>query len=143
MSNISNPLSASGNAQNSSSASAGIPPTYTNMSGVGQRFRNIESQIMACIFKTMVTRCVAISKDLKNQENISLYCDLRQFMTYVKEAHGGVFRRVALSCILDSADLPNKRYKSEVQTTRVIRFVRIDVAVIQDFDYICICPDRK
>ncbi|CAG5120059.1 unnamed protein product, partial [Candidula unifasciata] len=32
----------------------------------------------------------------------SLFCDVRQMMAYVKEIHGGTFRRVALSGLLDS-----------------------------------------
>lgn len=43
-------------------------------------------------------------------------------MTYIKEAHGGVFRRVALSGLIDSANRANKN-KDNVQTTRVIRHV--------------------
>lgn len=50
-----------------------------------------------------------------------LYCDVRQLMTYIKEAHGGVFRRVALSGLIDATNRPNK--KQDVQTTRVIRHV--------------------
>lgn len=81
---------------------------------------------MAYVFKVLVTRLVDSAKQLKAQENIGLYCDVRQLMTYVKEAHGGIFRRVALSGILDSADRPNKRCNSNVQTTRVIRFANIN-----------------
>lgn len=32
----------------------------------------------------------------------SLFCDIRQLITYFKEVHGGTFRRVALSGLLDS-----------------------------------------
>jgi len=32
----------------------------------------------------------------------SLYCDVRQLLSYVKEIHGGTFRRVALSALLDA-----------------------------------------
>lgn len=88
----------------------------------GHSTRGIEGQIFNCVFKPLVTRFVKTLKEVKAQENISLYCDLRQFMAYVKEVHGGVFRRVILSGILDSADRPNKRYNSNVQTTRVIRY---------------------
>ncbi|XP_076677709.1 unc80, NALCN channel complex subunit isoform X4 [Andrena cerasifolii] len=89
----------------------------------GHSTRGIEGQIFNCVFKPLVTRFVKALKEVKAQENISLYCDLRQFMAYVKEVHGGVFRRVILSGILDSADRPNKRYNSNVQTTRVIRHI--------------------
>lgn len=41
-------------------------------------------------------------------------------MTYVKEAHGSVFRRVALSALLDTADRASKK-EPNIQTTRVIR----------------------
>jgi len=40
-------------------------------------------------------------------------------MTFVKEAHGGVFRKVALSGLLDSISRPEKQ--AEMQTTRVIK----------------------
>ncbi|KAG8225920.1 hypothetical protein J437_LFUL005956 [Ladona fulva] len=43
----------------------------------------------------------------------ALYSDVRQLMTYVKEAHGGVFRRVALSGLLDSANRPYKGQSSK------------------------------
>lgn len=41
-------------------------------------------------------------------------------MIYVKEGHGNVFRCVALSALLDSADRPSKK-ETNVQTTRVIK----------------------
>jgi hypothetical protein len=31
-----------------------------------------------------------------------MFCDVRQLITYFKEIHGGTFRRVALSGLLDS-----------------------------------------
>lgn len=92
-----------------------------NYSGMSYISRNIEGQIMRCVFKSLVTRFSKSSKELKSQENIALYSDVRQFVIYVKEAHGGIFRRVALSGILDSSDRPNKRCTSRLQTTRVIR----------------------
>lgn len=49
-----------------------------------------------------------------------MYLEVRQLMTYVKEAHGSVFRRVALSALIDTADRPSKK-ESNIQTTRVIR----------------------
>jgi hypothetical protein len=112
--------SISGTSGNIGAMTSGVATSY-NSGGYGSR--GIEGQIMSCIFKVLVTRLVGFSKQLKTQENVSLYCDVRQLMTYVKEAHGSIFRRVALSGILDSADLPNKRCNSNVQTTRVIRFV--------------------
>ena len=43
-------------------------------------------------------------------------------MTYIKEAHGGVFRRVALSGLIDSASRFNKK-PNNIQTARVLRHV--------------------
>lgn len=51
-----------------------------------------------------------------------MYCEIRQLITYVKEAHGSTFRRVALSGLLDTADRPNKK-DNNIQTTRVIRYL--------------------
>ncbi|XP_069694360.1 protein unc-80 homolog isoform X2 [Periplaneta americana] len=82
--------------------------------------RGIEGQIMANVFKALVTRLARSTKELKAQENMALYCDVRQLMTYIKEAHGGVFRRVALSGLLDSASRPHRK-EPNLQTTRVIR----------------------
>lgn len=52
-----------------------------------------------------------------------MYCEIRQLMTYIKEAHGSVFRRVALSALIDTADRPSKNKDSNIQTTRVIKHV--------------------
>lgn len=52
----------------------------------------------------------------------ALYSDVRQLITYIKEGHGSVFRRVALSALLDTADRPSKK-EPNVQTTRVIRHI--------------------
>lgn len=79
-----------------------------------------ESQVIAAVFKTLVTRFMESFKELKSQENIALYCDVRQLVTYVKGAHGGPFRLVALSGILDVTPRPNKKAPT-MQTTRVIR----------------------
>lgn len=54
----------------------------------------------------------------------ALYCEIRQLMTYVKEAHGSVFRRVALSALIDTAERPNRK-EPNLQTTRVIRYLQV------------------
>ncbi|XP_023318464.1 protein unc-80 homolog isoform X2 [Trichogramma pretiosum] len=113
-----------GIASASSSGGSGYNTGMGPGGGIGNRFRSIESQIMGYVFKTIVTKCCEGSKSLRSQDNIALYCDVRQLMTYIKEAHGGVFRRVALSCILDSADRPN-RVRSEPHQTKVIRHINL------------------
>ncbi|KAE8737653.1 hypothetical protein FOCC_FOCC016879, partial [Frankliniella occidentalis] len=84
--------------------------------------RGVEGHIMSAVFKALVTRLVKSAKELKSTENIALFCDVRRLMTYVKEAHGGVFRRVALSGLLDCASRPNRREPAS-QTTRVIKHI--------------------
>ena len=53
-----------------------------------------------------------------------LYCDVKQFLNYIKETKGGTFRRVALSGLLDAVDrTPGKKPK----TTKVVRYVKVKV----------------
>lgn len=61
----------------------------------------------------------------------ALYCDVRQLMTYIKEAHGGVFRRVALSGLLESASRPHRK-EPNTQTTRVIKYASYEDMEIRD-----------
>lgn len=79
-----------------------------------------EAQVVAAVFKSLVTRCVQSFKELKCQENIALYSDVRQLITFVKNTHGGTFRRVALSGAIDVTPKPNKK-AYDLQTTRVVR----------------------
>lgn len=81
---------------------------------------NAESQIIAAVFKGLVSRFVEAQKELKSPENIGLYCDVRQLITYIKGAHGGPFRRVALSGIMAVTPRPHKK-GPQLTTTRVIR----------------------
>ncbi|KAH8363403.1 hypothetical protein KR084_009623 [Drosophila pseudotakahashii] len=81
-----------------------------------------EAQVVGAVFKPLVSRFVEAQKDLKGPENIALYGDIRQLVTYVKGAHGGPFRLVALSGILSVTPRPHKKGPSS-QTTRVIRHI--------------------
>ncbi|KAG5670539.1 hypothetical protein PVAND_000795 [Polypedilum vanderplanki] len=83
---------------------------------------NAEGQIIAAVFKALVTRFVDSQKELKSPENIGLYCEVRQLITYIKGAHGGPFRRVALSGILSVTPRPHKK-GPQLTTTRVIRHI--------------------
>ncbi|XP_074657337.1 protein unc-80 homolog [Tubulanus polymorphus] len=73
----------------------------------GAGVKGIEGTVMAHILKPLVSRFVESWKELHSHENISIYCDVRQMMTYVKELHGGTFRRVALSGLLDAVERPS------------------------------------
>ncbi|XP_068157117.1 protein unc-80 homolog [Drosophila tropicalis] len=92
----------------------------TNFSGGSSG--GAEGQIVGAVFKPLVSRFVEASKDLKSPENIALYGDIRQLVTYVKGAHGGPFRLVALSGILAVTPRPHKKGPT-AQTTRVIRHI--------------------
>lgn len=50
--------------------------------------------MIKCIFKPFIMRMVLVQKELKVQENMSLYCEIRQFISYVRDHHGGIFRNV-------------------------------------------------
>ncbi|KAF5273419.1 hypothetical protein FQA39_LY07436 [Lamprigera yunnana] len=89
----------------------------------GGGIRGVEGQIVSHVFKSLVTRFVKSSKEMKVAENLSMYCEVRQLIIYVKEAHGSTFRRVVLSALLDTVDRPHKK-DSDLQTTRVIRHIQ-------------------
>uniref|UniRef100_A0AAG5CN78 Protein unc-80 homolog n=1 Tax=Anopheles atroparvus TaxID=41427 RepID=A0AAG5CN78_ANOAO len=90
-----------------------------------------ESQLIGAVFKTLISRLVQSHKELKTQENLALYCDVRQLITYVKGAHGGPFRVVALSGILAVTPRPHKQAPN-MQTTRVIRHLLTnDIQLLQ------------
>ncbi|XP_078260330.1 protein unc-80 homolog isoform X4 [Rhinoraja longicauda] len=65
---------------------------------------NMEAIIVSCMFKPLITRCASTTHELHSAENLGLYCDIRQLVQFIKEAHGNVFRRVTLSALLDSAE---------------------------------------
>ncbi len=53
----------------------------------------------------------------------SLYGEVRQLLHYVREAHGGVFRRVALSGLIDSAGKGQKELKDKEKMGKDDRYV--------------------
>ncbi|XP_062907898.1 protein unc-80 homolog isoform X3 [Mobula hypostoma] len=90
-----------------------MEPVTDNKAGFGNNFttgdsksatRNMEAIIVSCMFKPLITRCASTTHELHSAENLGLYCDIRQLVQFIKEAHGNVFRRVTLSALLDSAE---------------------------------------
>lgn len=55
----------------------------------------VDTIIVKYTFKPFISRLVFVQKELKVQENMSLYCEIRQFISYVREYHGGIFRNVS------------------------------------------------
>ncbi|XP_060802082.1 protein unc-80 homolog isoform X1 [Amyelois transitella] len=86
--------------------------------------RAIETFIIESTFRVLVTRFALMHKELKMLDNSALYMEVRMLLSYVKEAHGGQFRLVAFSALLDTAERPDSQQKeSNMQTTRVIRHI--------------------
>ncbi|KAJ0009452.1 hypothetical protein NQD34_001154 [Periophthalmus magnuspinnatus] len=90
-----------------------MEPITDNKAGFGNNFatgdnksvaQNMEAVVVGCMFKSLITRCASTTHELHSPENLGLYCDIRQLVQFIKEAHGNVFRRVALSTLLDSAE---------------------------------------
>ncbi|XP_046704530.1 protein unc-80 homolog isoform X4 [Silurus meridionalis] len=75
--------------------------------------QNMEAVVVGCMFKSLITRCASTTHELHSPENLGLYCDIRQLVQFIKESHGNVFRRVALSALLDSAEKLNATKKTE------------------------------
>ncbi|XP_068101297.1 protein unc-80 homolog isoform X21 [Hyperolius riggenbachi] len=90
-----------------------MEPVTDNRAGFGNNFatmdnkstaQSVEGIIVSSMFKSLITRCASTTHELHSPENLGLYCDIRQLVQFIKEAHGNVFRRVALSALLDSAE---------------------------------------
>lgn len=56
----------------------------------------VDAIIVKASFKPLINRLVLIQRELKVQENMSLYCEIRQFISYVRDHHGGIFRNVRI-----------------------------------------------
>jgi len=88
---------------------------YANNFGAGFNLlgQGVEGVIINAIFNPFVTRLMNMQKELKSQENMSLYHDIRQLIAYVRNNFGGVFRRVALSGLLEGVEkVPKKQQRS-------------------------------
>lgn len=100
---------------------------YATNFGAGQGAnanRAIETFIIETTFRVLVTRFALMHKELKMLDNSALYTEIRLLLSYVREAHGGEFRVVAFSALLDTAERPDSQQKdSNMQTTRVIRHI--------------------
>ncbi|ESO92838.1 hypothetical protein LOTGIDRAFT_232936 [Lottia gigantea] len=102
-----------GNSQKKSASQETLPRNgYANNFGHsigGEGYRGVEGVLIANVFKHFVSRCVESVSELCGHENIGLFCDVRQFTSYVKEIHGGTYRRIALSGLLDSLQKLRRR----------------------------------
>ena len=96
----------SGDCQNSVSTNA--TQLSTNLSDINTASgapgtpRAVENIIVSTMYRRLVSKLVEKLPWLKLPENDSHYLDVRGLMHYVKQWHGGTFRRVVLSGLLDS-----------------------------------------
>lgn len=88
--------------------------TYSNNFGnthLGVGPKGIDGFILNIIFKPFVTRLIMMKEYLMSSENVALYGECRAFLTCIKENHGGIFRLVVFSSLLD----PEKKLKASQQ----------------------------
>uniref|UniRef100_A0A671LGV2 Protein unc-80 homolog n=1 Tax=Sinocyclocheilus anshuiensis TaxID=1608454 RepID=A0A671LGV2_9TELE len=99
-----------------------MEPITDNKAGFGNNFttggdkslaQSMGTVVVGCMFKSLITRCASTTHELHSSENLGLYCDIRQLVQFIKESHGNVFRRVALSALLDSAEKLNTTKKTD------------------------------
>lgn len=96
-----------------------------NTSPVHGDIRQQPKEVVACwsTLKTINSHCFFTNCKLNSlfsswcRATQGLYCDIRQLVQFIKEAHGNVFRRVALSALLDSAEklIPGKKTEETEQ----------------------------
>ncbi|KAK2489676.1 hypothetical protein MC885_015634, partial [Smutsia gigantea] len=96
------------------------------------------------MFKSLITRCASTTHELHSPENLGLYCDIRQLVQFIKEAHGNVFRRVALSALLDSAEklAPGKKVEENEQESKPAGSKRSEAESIVDKGQVSSAPEE-
>ncbi|NWI63494.1 UNC80 protein, partial [Todus mexicanus] len=131
-----------------------MEPVTDNKAGFGNNFttmdnkstaQSVEGIIVSAMFKSLITRCASTTHELHSPENLGLYCDIRQLVQFIKEAHGNVFRRVALSALLDSAEklIPGKKAEEPEQEPKPSGSKRSEVgSVIIDKGQASAAPDE-
>ncbi|KFQ54556.1 Protein unc-80, partial [Nestor notabilis] len=131
-----------------------MEPVTDNKAGFGNNFttvdnkstaQSVEGIIVSAMFKSLITRCASTTHELHSPENLGLYCDIRQLVQFIKEAHGNVFRRVALSALLDSAEklTPGKKPEETEQEPKPSGSKRSEVgSVIIDKGQASAAPDE-
>ena len=80
--------------------------------------RAVENIIVSTSYRRVVSKLVDKLSWLKLPENDQQYLDVRGLMHYVKQWHGGTFRRVVLSGLLDSTrNLVKTQYRVDLGYT--------------------------
>ncbi|VDN59623.1 unnamed protein product [Dracunculus medinensis] len=74
-------------------------PSYRNH--FNEKLKGIEGTIINVILKPAVSKLMRTMQELLQPENMSLYQDVRLFISFIQEQHGNPFRRVGLSALID------------------------------------------
>ncbi|VDN04675.1 unnamed protein product [Thelazia callipaeda] len=74
-------------------------PAYHN--NFNENLKGIEGIVIKVILKPVISKLMKTMHELVQPENMSLYQDVRLFVTFIQEQHGNPFRRVGLSALLD------------------------------------------
>ncbi|XP_072817461.1 protein unc-80 homolog isoform X9 [Vicugna pacos] len=130
-----------------------MEPVTDNKAGFGNNFttvdnkstaQNVEGIIVNAMFKSLITRCASTTHELHSPENLGLYCDIRQLVQFIKEAHGNVFRRVALSALLDSAEklAPGKKVEENEVESKPVGGKRSEAGSIVDKGQVTPAPEE-
>ena len=81
---------------------------------------NIESVIVELILKPIVNRLIEMKEEIMNQENLYLFSDIRSLFGYIKENHGGIFRKVAFANMLEPLiKLKNKQNEKQAKLVKL------------------------
>ena len=81
----------------------------------GPGYQNIESLFVHAIYKKFVSRMSEKMAWLKSADNISLHTDCRSLINHVKINYGSMFRKVALSGLMESTkQLVKTQYRVDV-----------------------------
>ena len=88
--------------------------TYAN--NFNDQLKTIDGLMLNVVFKPLITRLYLQEKSRATAENITLYSECRAFLLYMKEHHGGIFRSVTFSALIDSEKaLRNNRDKTNAE----------------------------
>ncbi|KAL4003818.1 hypothetical protein ACH3XW_9180 [Acanthocheilonema viteae] len=81
-------------------------PSYQN--NFNESLKGIEGTVIKVILKPAVSKLMNAMNELLQPENMSLYQDVRLFVSFIQEQHGNSFRRVGLSALLDGRPSENQ-----------------------------------
>ncbi|KAM3722777.1 Protein unc-80 [Dirofilaria immitis] len=92
-------------------------PSYTN--NFNENLKGIEGTVIKVILKPVVSKLMNTMNELLQPENMSLYQDVRLFVSFIQEQYGSSFRLVGLSALLDGRPPENQSQFLDVGTSQL------------------------